>query len=314
MSSALCKTGLMKVLPKSMVKNGITYIEGLITDHNKFNPIECQAGGLHYCEENDIMEWFWLGEYVADVTVPHDAQVMVFDKKAKASSIILSNIRHISDYIDSKYPMDGLSYHPAIISWLQSNYRHLKYIKHQTNELCLDMLKQSGYAIQHIKQPTSQHWQIALKMDGSLLHLLHGELESKNNPWSLEVMDMFFRTALSNCGFSIRYVPSYLLTDEYKTLAINTNPCAIYCIKNPSYELCLRAVKLNFRALSYITPTKELCIEALKQSPYALEYVPTILRGDADIDKLIKKYTYEIKKNHPVKLSSVNKLTDKLIE
>lgn len=284
----------MKVLPKSLEKNGIKYVEGFITDKVPFNPQQCMTGGIHYCQEEDIMSWMWLGEYVADVTVPQDAQVVCYGNKYKASAIVLSNIRHISDYMNKKYPMNGDKYHPVILSWLYDDYRNIRYVKQQTPMLCKKLLDTSnGSAIMFIRNPTKEYWLKALSMNGSLINQLLSEIFAQK--WSYEDTYEFFQTSLNNCGYNIRYVPGHIVNDDLRTLAIKQNPNSIYCIKEPSEELCVLAVTSSYRALAHVRPTKQLCIIALTQSELAIDLIPVSLRQDKDIGQLIKKYQLKLK-------------------
>lgn len=290
----LNKTGLMKVLPNSFEKNSIVYKEGLIVDHESFNPVSCKSGGLHYCEEKYIMDWFWVGDYVADVTIPSNAKVVTYTTKAKASSIILSNIRRIADYIHSKYPMKGESHHPVIMEWLRDNYRNLRHIKYQTPSLCRLMLSISPYSIEYIHHKTEEYWMMALKKDGSILHLLVPEILSLKNPWSDETVDKFFRTAIQDYGYNITFIPARLMKEEYKIMAVKATPNAICCIHNPSPDLCLQAVKLNYNTLIYVNRTKELCLEAIKQSLHALPLIPHSLLQDNEILGMIQQKSLEM--------------------
>ena len=307
----------MKVLPKELEKNGIKYKEGPITDKVPFNPQQCVAGGIHYCQEEDIMEWFWLGEYVADVDVPSYAQTKCYGNKYKSSVIILSNIRHISDYMDKKYPTIEGKYHPVILSWLDKDYRNIRYLKQQTPEICKKMLDVSnGSAIVFIRNPTKDYWIKALSMNGSLIsQLLPDICEQK---WSYNDSYDFFKTSVSNCGYNIRYVPKDFIYDDLREIAVNQNPSCIYCIpnpseelcqlairqkptyityiKNPSYELCVLAVSTSYNALAYINnPSKDLCLIALKQSDLAISMIPSNLRQDKDIIELVKRHQLKLK-------------------
>jgi hypothetical protein len=46
------------------------------------------------------------------------------------------------------------------------NYKALKYVKDQTEEICLEAVKQNGYALQYVKEQTEAICLEAVKEDG----------------------------------------------------------------------------------------------------------------------------------------------------
>lgn len=341
---SICETGFLKVLPYDLEMRldsryeqdtnvEVKYRKGLNTDKIPFHPASSVPGGLYYCAEKDILQWTWLGEYIVDVTVPPGTPVAKFGNKYKASAVVLTNIRRISDYIEAKYPMDGLLYHPDIIKWLCDDYKNIRHIKTQTPELCNAVLKISPYAIMYIRRPTEENWIDVLTRCGWLLcHLKYdipvsesddlGEynrdqlwnqdeedilLYNSNQPvvkkkfvntlWSNETLDKFFKLALRDCGFNIRWIPSHLITYEYCRIAVTKTPDAIYCIENPAAELCMIAVMIDYKALQHIkTITKPLCMEAIQQSPDAIKFIPHRFQDDSDIQKILKNHQQTVNK------------------
>ena len=62
-------------------------------------------------------------------------------------------------------------------------------------------------------------------------------------------------------------------TDEMKMFALNKG-YAIEDIKNPTAEMCLKALETNVRAIKYIkNPTEEMCFEAISINAKSIRYI-----------------------------------------
>jgi hypothetical protein len=62
-------------------------------------------------------------------------------------------------------------------------------------------------------------------------------------------------------------------TDEMKMFALNKG-YAIEDIKNPTAEMCLKALETNVRAIKYIkNPTEEMCFEAISINAKSIGYI-----------------------------------------
>ncbi|MEF7098281.1 hypothetical protein U9Z34_01505 [Escherichia coli] len=110
----------------------------------------------------------------------------------------------------------------------------LEFKNEPSYSLCKKILKKSGANIQHLKNPTQELCNIAVR----------------------------------NNGYNLKYVIPFIkqesLNDFYK-IAVNSNGMALGQIPNPSYELQLMAVKNCGGALKYITkPTREIALEAAR--------------------------------------------------
>ena len=103
--------------------------------------------------------------------------------------------------------------------------------------MCLEAVKQNGFAIKYIDKPTEE---ICLE-------------------------------AVKKNGFAIKYIDK--LTEEMCMQSIKQNGTSIKYIKNTTEEMCLEAVKRDGRAIQYIkNPTKEMCLE-IKQNPWSILYI-----------------------------------------
>ena len=106
-----------------------------------------------------------------------------------------------------------------------------------TEEMIEHTLKKSPRAIQYIKKQTpSQCWIV-----------------------------------LNNDIHNLTYIKEP--TDEMKMFALNKG-YAIEDIKNPTAEMCLKALETNVRAIKYIkNPTEEMCFEAISINAKSIRYI-----------------------------------------
>ena len=113
-----------------------------------------------------------------------------------------------------------------------------------------------------------------------------------------------FRFALQTGQFErdniLRYIsnknPS-LITDEVVLLSLKLGSACILELKNieQTPEICAIAIENAYDALKYIkNPTHELCLKAINKTQYAYEFVPEKIRT-ADFNRLfIEKYPGEL--------------------
>jgi hypothetical protein len=110
-------TKWIRLTNESGLHNGVQYKEGRVDDPLPWNPDQWLGGGIYFCHIDDILEWInYMEEPIVwawDVTIPDDAHVAHFFQESKASSVILSNRRHVADLVDP-YKKEHKMIHDAI--------------------------------------------------------------------------------------------------------------------------------------------------------------------------------------------------------
>jgi hypothetical protein len=96
------------------------------------------------------------------------------------------------------------------ISWT------LKFIKKQSNDICLEIVKKDGWALQYVKEQT----------------------------------DPICWAAVRNHSFAIMYVKNQ--TEEICLAAVKQNGNTLKYVKNQTKAICLEAVKRNSEAFCYV--------------------------------------------------------------
>jgi hypothetical protein len=226
----------VKLTNETETHNGFQFKTGLNIDPIDFNsPEECKAVQLYFYNLNNLAKWLRYKredmKYMRYVTIPDDAKVYVEVDKVNANKIILSerNLIYESEiWNNTDYQLSAIK---------QSEYV-LKYIKNQTDEICLEAVKQNGYALRHVSKQTNEICLAAVNQEGDTLSAVENQ------------------------------------TDEICLAAVRQNGFAIQYVKNQTNELCLEAVKENGCALEYVNnQTAEICLEAVKENKIALKYV-----------------------------------------
>ena len=141
-----------KILNISLNHHGFQYKEGLNIDILPFNPHgDCEPGGLYFTDKEHIFEYIDFGTLIADVEVPDDAQVYKNGTKWKADRIILSNIRHIKEFISS------LSHEELfLIKYKQRDFTIFQFInEEQTRRIWLYAIKENS--IRYVKEQTPEN-------------------------------------------------------------------------------------------------------------------------------------------------------------
>ena len=132
------------------------------------------------------------------------------------------------------------------------------YVKHQTEELCIEAIKGDGEAIKYVKDQTEAICLEAVKENGKAIRFIY----NKSNPIYFEaVKDM---RSLKYIKDQIRKIPE----------CVKYNGLALKYIEDQTETICLDAVKDFGLALEYVKhQTEVICIEAVKQDGRALQYV-----------------------------------------
>lgn len=161
---------LYSILPKESYKSnekGVQSIETLlshmepysrqqyISKHNvELNNFEITAP-FWCCEKNKIGLFLNYGTFLGKVIIPPDALVYVGKNKLIPNKFVLQDIQPCINIPDDFW-----------IQIIRDNYEAIVYIKNQTQELCENIVKQSGMAIRHVKEQTPDLCKLAVCENG----------------------------------------------------------------------------------------------------------------------------------------------------
>ena len=133
-------------------------------------------------------------------------------------------------------------------------------MKYLTGKDQLEAVKQNGYAIQHINNPSEAVQLEAVKQYGFAIQYI-------NNPSEAVQLE-----AVKQYGYAIRHIknPSEALQLE----AVKQSGLAIYYINNPSEAVQLEAVKQSGLAIEHIkNPSEAVQLAAVKQYGHVIQHI-----------------------------------------
>ena len=187
----------------------IQYRSGLNVDTIPFNPTkECQQGGLYFFDQSQINNYkqyvhpddaYWIRQ----VEIPDDARVYVEFGKYKADKFILRSRLPIGNYQPDKlcnmyaqyiesikqvYGTDSNKFnkectffldYPTLPS-IKISYDpcFLEYVKEQTDEVCLKVVKQNSWALLYVKKQTEAICIEAVKQNGLVLQYVNEQTKA----------------------------------------------------------------------------------------------------------------------------------------
>ena len=297
---------LCKIMPENKKSFGFKFTIGLNEDTREFTSELCSAGGLHYCYEQDIAQYSWIGPLIATVKVPADASVVEFDDKAKANKLIIESIIPIRQYIQERYPVINGKYHPQILNWLREEPKFIQYIPEQSESLCLFALDRNCYAIHGIKKRTEQMYDFAISHDAHLIRLPLSDVSL-----SPELKQKYQKMAIVQFGYHLKQFKQKKWLDT--SLVTSQQDVMEYLYKHhrdtikyipQDLTACLTAVKFNGLALKYVKEqTMEICTTAMTQNPACYKYVKkAFLIGS--VKKMKQQYKKSLQLNKTSLVSS----------
>ena len=124
----------------------------------------------------------------------------------------------------------------------------------------LEAIKQNGFIVKLIENPTEEMKLEAVKSRGTVIQ----HIKNPTEEMKLE--------AVKEDGLAILFIP--MSTEEMKLEAIKENASAIQYLKNPSEEMQLEALKQNEYTIQYIkNPTEAVQLGAMKEDGFAIKYI-----------------------------------------
>jgi hypothetical protein len=242
------------------------------------------AGALYACYLEDIIYWLDLHEdltLVYEVTLLEDSQLVECDRKVKTDKLLLSNPKPIGDFlhihdlelsavlrnnINLKYIKDDYQTDVMCMAAINSKISNFQYIKNKKRELCLYALSKNYQAIQYFTDITFEYFDLATQEDTTLFECI-------KNPTLEMCISIIKKSNVHTSCTIIKKILSHFDTPEIRLLAITNNPINLQYIKDPSQELCIKAVTLCGLMISKIPEkyqTQELWENAVKQNTTAL--------------------------------------------
>ena len=159
---------------------------------------------------------------------------------------------------------------------------NIQHIKNPSEEVQLEAVKHDGSAIQHIKNPSEAVQLEAVKQNGSAIRYIKNpsevvQLEAvKQNGSAIQYIkdpsEKLKLEAAKNNGFALKYIKNP--SEAVQLAAVNQSGYTIQFIKNPSEAAQLAAVKQNWAFIQYIKdPSEDAQLEAVNQNPDAFKYI-----------------------------------------
>ena len=162
------------------------------------------------------------------------------DKYEKSKLNIDTNI-HIQ-YLLTK---DNLLLEKINLRYVRQNGYYIQYIKNPSEQVQLQQVNQDGDQIQYIKTPSEQVQMQQIKKYGFQIQYI------KNPSEKLQLQQV------NQHGYSIRYIKNP--SEQVQLQQVNQNGYSIQFIKNPSEQIQLQQVNKNYKQLRYIkNPTEQV--------------------------------------------------------
>lgn len=184
---------LVKLTTGCELHNGFQFHDGENIDTNTFDPVGgCNPGGIYFTDIYNMHKWTnYRGydmKYYRTVTLPPDCMVRIDKDKFKADKIFLGQRLLIKD----------------LNIWKDKEY-------------CLDIIKENGFVIQYITDPSEEIQLAALEQNYDSIRYI-------TNP---TINAQLF--AVSNNGYLLQYISNP--TDEVQLAAVMNSPFIVNCYK-----------------------------------------------------------------------------------
>lgn len=294
-------TKFVKLTNESCIHHYYQYTEGLNIDYKNFGTDT--KYGLYFCMIDNICElnkyYHEPLTYIWDVTIPSDAQVVIYNNKFKTDRFILSNKMPIIEYIYSKVVcmLSDLNIHiDDIITYIMnipSNFVPHKYM----DEIWQAVILRKPEAIKDIPKEyktynvclyAAQNYDDAYDYiidvcDGSRVIIM--ECVNKNPNIFIKLDEIYKTEQISMIAYRHNNKLYEYIPNKYKTLEMS-----IQYLQNPEntiFNVCpehINNIELINKVISqnglflynvpYKFKTKQLCIEAVRNNGNSLNFVP----------------------------------------
>lgn len=249
---------------------GMVYLKaGLYKDIHHFRYTgRCVAGGLHFAPRHQIHRWVRIRpdlDTMWDVTIPADAKFQsMFNTKAKASSIVLSNPRRIPEEV--------------WLAALETSHTRLADIPidFRTPAVCNAAVERNPWDLSHapLKCRDQALCELAVNKDGMAIAAVPADLCS-------EAMCL---SAVQECGLALSGVPVPSRTARVCTAAVTNHGEALASVPHElrTLDMCRKA-KSSFAAAVYHIPSDKLRLLRAEEVPTIIDNCSSSCSSDESL-------------------------------
>lgn len=225
--------------------------------------------GTSWCIRNEKYATGCLKEGSLWMVMKDDEKYALFDFENSQFVNVNNRKAYVSEV---KYIFDNWRYGKELLE--KKIYRNgclIEYVNKPSEELCLVAVRQNGRALEFIEEQTEEMCLVALENDANALMFVKNQTEElckKAVDKDLQVLRCVDKNILRSWEYGYKLIEENVL---------------IEFIYQPSYELCMEAVKRRGTDLRFVDQgyaygysnmqTDEMCLAAVKQNWFALEYV-----------------------------------------
>lgn len=174
--------------------NNLQYKTGLNIDILPFNPTgTCSSGGMYFFSRKQLINFYCYTtdiHYMRKVTFPDNARIYVEHNKFKCDRFILGEkqdfiiqddlwldiVRNFNFKVNTNNFYFNLINNKCI-EMIKENWRIIKIIKFQTDDICITAIKQQPLAIKYVKDQTPELCFAAVKRWPLVIIFVHDQTE-----------------------------------------------------------------------------------------------------------------------------------------
>ena len=260
-----------KFINKEKKHNGFSYVDGLNSDTNDFNPTkECSIGGLYFTTIDYIYKFRQYGSYLCEIIIPDDALCYIECTKIKANKIFIKSfdkfksIMHISSITDEELLF---IYYNNMLTFANENNNYVKiidvinilFIKYDIYELhnfniednnLITLYKQLiKHDVQYMKyiKPYATidlYCKLASQSNESVVLYMNEEQKTVEN----------YEKIIESAHNSIYYIDEQYYSTKMIEHVVKKNALFFRCLANKwkTLDICLISVQKNSQNIDYI--------------------------------------------------------------
>ena len=219
-----------KLTNESENHNGFQFVDGI--------NIDTFGRGFCFTDRENMKYWFDYNHngvmmYYREIIIPDDASVFAYDNEYKTDKIILRSKYNIWD----------------------------------NDDMCKDILKECGAALQYIKNQTVELCEIAVLQNGSALEYVNKEFKTYR----------ICKMAVCQNRHALQYVDPELQTEKICEIALLQKEDVFEHIHKKSLKLCEIAILQKGSIIDLIDDqTAHLCELAVYKDGNAIQYIKNI--------------------------------------
>ena len=137
-----------KILANDMIHHGYKYKIGINTVNEFKNYSSCMEGGFYLADEIDIGNYLNYGNKLGIITIPDDTLIYLEEEKIKVNKLKLDEVHDLKHYLNNTVNEE------LKLNCVKNDGWALKYIKNPSKVVQLEAVKNDGLAINYIKNPS----------------------------------------------------------------------------------------------------------------------------------------------------------------